>query len=216
MTKEKNSEYVYLVSVAGASSSGKTTIVNKLANIVKKNNHYDNVSFLRLDDYYKDLTHLPMEKRKLVNFDHPNSLDFDLLISHIESLVIKKEAIYHPVYDFKVHNRVKGKTVKVNPAKVIILEGILLFTSEKIRNLSNLKIFVDTELDVCLSRRIRRDISERGRNVEDVLAQYENYTKPMFEQFIFPTKKFADIIIPRGGLNDTAIKILYEGFSSIF
>ncbi len=204
---EKN----FLICIGGPSGSGKTTV---LENIIKKLNQKNltNYIVIKQDDYYKTNNGIPMEERVKINYDHPNQFDNELLIKHLKMLLDNKQ-IKKPIYDFENHNRKKEK-VDVFPSKVIVLEGILALESKEIRNLSNLKLFVDTDLDLCLLRRIKRDISERGRNLDGVLKQYLATVKPMLEQFVYPCKKYADVIIPEGGNNKNAINLVSSSIIS--
>lgn len=191
-----------IIGICGGTGSGKTTVVNKILDILPE----DQVVILSQDSYYKDNSHIPLEERKLINFDHPNSIEFDLLYSHIQELK-KGNSIQKPMYSYLSCTR-DSKTITVQSKEVIILEGILLFSDERIRNICNMKVFVDAAADERLMRVIKRDIIERGRNVEQTLERYIDTVRPMHEQFIEPTKRFADIIIPLGGENVVAINIL--------
>jgi len=191
-----------IVGIAGGTGSGKTTVVKKIMQELPP----DEVAMLPQDSYYKDNSHLPMEERQEMNFDHPASVEFNLLIRHIEEL-IKGNPIQQPIYSYLTCTRAE-ETIKVEPKKVVIIEGILVLTNAKLRNLMNIKVFVDADADDRLSRVITRDIIERGRSVNKVLERYEKTVKPMHLQFIEPTKRYADIIIPQGGNNRVAIDIL--------
>ena len=158
------------------------------------------------DSYYKETTNLPYEERKKINFDHPRAIDFELLIEHLKELK-SGQTIKQPVYSFVTHNRTED-FLKTHPRKVIIVEGILIFNSEELRNLFEIKIFVHAETDERLIRRVRRDITERGRNIDEVLTRYQTTLKPMHQQFIEPTKNFADIIIPNDRYNTVAIDVV--------
>lgn len=191
-----------IIGICGGTGSGKTTVVNKILDILPE----DQVVILSQDSYYKDNSHIPLEERKLINFDHPNSIEFDLLYEHIQELK-KGNSIQKPMYSYLSCTR-DTKTITVQSKEVIILEGILLFSDERIRNICNMKVFVDAAADERLMRVIKRDIIERGRNVEQTLERYIDTVRPMHEQFIEPTKRYADIIIPLGGENVVAINIL--------
>lgn len=191
-----------IIGIAGGSGSGKTTVVNKIIKGLPKNS----VSVISQDSYYKDNGHLSDEEKKKINFDHPASIEFELLNKHLETL-ISGEPIARPIYSYVTCARAK-ETVKVEPKKVIIVEGILIMTNAKLRNKFNVKIFVDADTDDRLMRIIRRDLIERGRSVQDVLDHYETFVKPMHLQFIEPTKRYADIIVPQGGTNLVAIDFL--------
>lgn len=191
-----------IIGICGGTGSGKTTVVNKILEILPA----DHVAILSQDSYYKDNSNIPVEERKFINFDHPNSIEFDLLYQHILELK-KGNSIEMPKYSYITCTRAK-ETIHVDCKEVILLEGILLFTDERIRNVCNIKVFVDAPADERLLRVIKRDIIERGRSVEQTLDRYMNSVKPMHEQFIEPTKRFADIIVPLGGENTVAINIL--------
>lgn len=191
-----------LIGIAGGTGSGKTTVVKKLIAQLPKGE----VTILSQDSYYKDNSHLPLKERQKINFDHPNSIEWDLLIKHIEKLK-KNESIEEPIYSYLTCTRdTKTKTVK--PHKVIIVEGILILTNNKLRDLLDIKLFVYADDDDRLGRVIERDIAERGRTVKKVLDRYSKVVKPMHLQFIEPSKSFADLIIPQGGHNKVAIELL--------
>lgn len=191
-----------IIGIAGGTGSGKTTVVNQIV----KSLPLDEICIISQDSYYKSTDALSYEERTKINFDHPRAIDFDLLIKHLEMLR-QGEIIEQPVYSFVTHNRTKD-TVKTHPRKVIIVEGILIFNNEQLRNLFDIKVFVHADSDERLIRRIRRDIKERGRDIDEVLDRYQNTLKPMHEQFIEPTKNFADIIIPNDRYNEVAIDIV--------
>ncbi len=193
---------MFIIGIAGGTGSGKTTVVNKIIQQLGP----EDIGVIAQDSYYKDLSHLPLEERAKFNFDHPRALDFDLLYQHLLDLKAGK-TIEQPVYSFIQHNRT-GDTVLTHPKKVMIVEGILIFTDKRLRELFDLKIFVHADADERLIRRIRRDIVERGRTVEEVLNRYQTTLKPMYEQFIEPTKTYADIIIPNDRRNETAIEVI--------
>ncbi len=191
-----------IIGIAGGSGSGKTTVVNKIIKGLPKNS----VSVISQDSYYKDNGHLSEEEKKKINFDHPASIEFELLIKHLDML-INGQPIEGPIYSYVTCARSK-ETVTVQPKKVIIVEGILILSNAKLRNKFNVKIFVDADTDDRLMRIIRRDLIERGRSVQNVLDHYETFVKPMHLQFIEPTKRYADIIVPQGGTNLVAIDFL--------
>ncbi|MDF2447776.1 MAG: uridine kinase [Bacteroidota bacterium] len=191
-----------IIGICGGTGSGKTTVVNKILEILPS----DHVVILSQDSYYKDNSHIPPEERKLINFDHPNSIEFDLLYDHIVELK-KGNSIRKPVYSYITCTR-DSVTIPVHSKEVILIEGILLFSDERIRNICNVKVFVDAPADERLLRVIRRDHIERGRTVEQTMDRYVETVKPMHEQFIEPTKRFADMIVPLGGENTVAINIL--------
>jgi len=184
-----------LIGVAGGTGSGKTTVANHIV----QNIGLERVVQLQHDSYYKDLSHLTQEERGRINYDHPDSLDNDLLYQHLKDL-IAGNSVMMPNYDFKTFNRVTPGTL-IEPRPVIVLDGILLFSEERIRNLMGLKIFVDTDADLRFIRRLRRDVAERGRSVESVIEQYLTTVRLMHQEFIEPTKRYADLIIPEGGFN---------------
>jgi len=198
-----------IIGIAGGTGSGKTTVAYRIYESLKGKN----VLVLEQDAYYKDLSHIPLEERKKVNFDHPSAFDNDLLIAHLKKL-IKKEEIEKPIYSFTDYTR-KKEVEKVIPKDIIILEGIMVLEEERIRELLDIKIFVDADEDERFIRRLLRDTKERGRTMESVINQYLNIVKPMFLQFVEPSKRYADIIIPQGGLNDVAIDIIVSKIKSI-
>ncbi len=194
---------IVIIGVAGGSASGKTTVANRL-----KKEFAQSVELISHDCYYKAHDDMPFEERCKLNYDHPTAFDTELLIHDILELKAGKP-IQQPVYDYTIHNRAK-ETVTVYPAKVIIIEGFLIFENIQLRNLMDIKIYVDTDADERIIRRILRDVEQRGRSLQSVIDQYCSTVKPMHEQFVEPTKKYADVIIPRGGMNEVAIKILIE------
>jgi len=197
------------IGIAGGSASGKTTVVKKIMKRLKNSK----LSQIELDSYYKDFSDLTPEERNRINFDHPQSIDFDLLIKHINELK-NGNSIEKPSYEFATHLRDK-ETTTIEPTKIIILEGILIFTDPIIRKLLDLKIFVDTASDIRLMRRIERDMKERGRSLESVKDQYFETVRPMHREFIDTTKQYADIIIPSGGNNKAAINMIISGIKDL-
>lgn len=193
-----------IIGIAGGTGSGKTTVVNEIIGRLKKGD----VAVLSQDSYYRDNSHLPIEQRQEINFDHPDSIEFELLIDSIKKLK-KGESVQQPIYSYLTCTRF-AETVEVKPHKIIIVEGILCLQPEKLRKLMDIKIFVDCEADVRLSRVIMRDIIERGRDVIKVLQRYEDTVRPSHLQFIEPTKRYADIIVPEGGKNKVAIDIITQ------
>ena len=191
-----------IIGIAGGTGSGKTTVVNQIIEELKN----EQVDVISQDSYYQDTSHLNFEERKKINFDHPKSIDFDLLVAHLQDLKTGKN-IQQPVYSFKEHNRTKD-TVEIHPRKVVIVEGILILTHPDIREMFDIKIYVHADSDERLIRRLKRDISERGRDLEEVLWRYQTTLKPMHQQFIEPTKEFADIIIPTNRYNTVAVDIV--------
>ncbi len=191
-----------LIGIAGASGSGKTLV----ANTIMEKLGSDKVVLIQEDSYYKDLSDIPLDERSGRNFDHPDAFDHGLLAEHLE-LLLQGKTIAHPIYDYKTHSRLK-ETRTVGPHSIIILEGILVLNEAKLREQMDIRIFIDTEPDICFIRRLQRDIKERGRTVESVITQYQNTVRPMYFQFVEPSKRHADIIIPRGGKNLVAIDLL--------
>tara|TARA_R110002124_G_scaffold55559_1_gene156997 strand:- start:15320 stop:15925 length:606 start_codon:yes stop_codon:yes gene_type:complete len=191
-----------IIGIAGGTGSGKTTVVNKII----KELPTDEVCVISQDSYYKATNNLSYEERTKINFDHPRAIDFELIIEHLKKLKTGK-TINQPVYSFVTHNRTTD-VVKTHPRKVVIVEGILIFNNEELRNLFDIKIFVHADTDERLIRRVRRDINERGRDVNEVLSRYQDTLKPMHQQFIEPTKNYADIIIPNDRHNNVAIDIV--------
>lgn len=198
-----------VIGIAGGTGSGKSTVAKAIFESIPEKN----VVIIEQDCYYKDQSHLPEEERVKTNYDHPLAFDNDLLIEHITKL-INGEAVDKPQYDFTVHNR-KKETVRVEPRDIIIIEGILILDSPKLRDLMDIKIFVDTDADIRIIRRIVRDMKERGRSLDSVISQYQNVVKPAHNQFCEPTKRYADIIIPEGGYNKVAVDIMVTKIKSI-
>lgn len=188
--------------VAGGTASGKTTVADTILQAVGA----AHVAHLAHDAYYKDLPHLPFEERARQNYDHPNSLETGLLIRHIKQL-IHGEPVAVPVYDFTLHKRTIETRV-VQPAPIIMVEGILIFTKRKLRELMDIKIFVDTDADVRFIRRLTRDMKERGRSLDSIIDQYLGTVRPMHLKFVEPSKRYADVIIPEGGMNTVAIDMV--------
>lgn len=191
-----------LIGIAGGTGSGKSTVANEIYGALPE----ESIAKIEQDSYYKDQSELSFEERIKTNYDHPDAFDTELLISHLQDLIGGK-SIEKPIYDFEKHTR-KSETVKVDSKDIIILEGILILVEPKIRELLDIKIFVDTDADVRIIRRMQRDIKERGRTIDSVIQQYLNVVRPMHLQFIEPTKRYADLIIPEGGYNKVAIDIL--------
>lgn len=198
-----------VIGIAGGTGSGKTSVTKAIYDQFKGHS----ILMIQQDSYYKDQTHLPMEERLKTNYDHPLAFDNDLFIEHINDL-LKYQAIEKPVYDYTIHTR-SSETIPVEPKEVIILEGILVLEDERLRDLMDIKIFVDTDADLRILRRIQRDIKERGRTVDSVIDQYVNVVRPMHNQFCEPSKKFADIIIPEGGQNFVAIDLMATKIQTI-
>ncbi|EPJ45470.1 MAG: uridine kinase [Osedax symbiont Rs1] len=194
-----------IIGIAGASASGKTLLANTLIKQVSQAGNND-IGLICEDSYYHCQDHLTMAERVEVNYDSPKSKDFDLLCDHIEALIVG-DTVDIPQYDFVNHTRFSEK-IEQAPKKVIIIEGILLFTHRRLRKLIDAKIYVDTALDFCFIRRLKRDVGERGRTMDSVINQYEGTVRPSFYKFIEPSKKYADVIIPGGGENQVAIDVL--------
>jgi len=196
-----NGKEVIVIGIAGGTGSGKSTMINKI-----KSEFNEQITIINHDYYYKDRSDISFEERKKLNYDHPDAFDTDLMIDHIKKLKSWKQ-VERPVYDFTVHNRT-GETVTLYPAKVIIVEGILIFENKELMKLFDVKIFIDTDPDVRIVRRILRDVRERGRSLESVINQYMTTVKLMHEQFVEPSKKYADVIVPEGGFNMVALQMI--------
>jgi uridine kinase len=192
-----------IIGIAGGTGSGKTTVVKEITKLLSDSE----IVVIPQDSYYKDNSHLPLEERLELNFDHPESIDFKLLVKQVKDLKANK-AIEQPIYSYLTCSRSSTETVHVEPAHIIIVEGILIFTCAELRNVLDIKVFVDADADDRLGRVITRDNIERGRTIDKVLERYEKTVKPMHLQFIEPSKRYADIIIPQGGHNKVAIDIL--------
>jgi uridine kinase len=199
----------HLIGICGGSGSGKTLVARSVESALGS----DNVLFMEQDSYYRDLSHLSFEDRHKVNFDHPSAFDNDLLIDHLGKL-LSGEAVRMPAYDYTQHTR-SDNYVDILPRAVILLDGILVFEDHRLRDLMDIRVYVDTDADIRLSRRIRRDIADRGRTLEAVLEQYETQVRPMHEQFVEPFKRYADIIIPQGGMNTVAVDMLVTKVRSL-
>lgn len=199
---------VIIIGIAGGTGSGKSTLISRI-----KKEFNDEITILSHDFYYKENSHLEFEEREKLNYDHPNSFETSLMIQHIKQLK-KGKCIERPVYDFVIHNR-KKETVTVVPAKVIIVEGILIFENKELLKLFDIKVFIDTDPDVRIIRRILRDVRERGRSLDSVINQYLTTVKLMHEQFVEPSKKNADIIIPEGGYNSVALQMLNDRIKAL-
>ncbi len=198
-----------IIAISGGSASGKTTVVNEIVERLKS----VDITVICHDDYYKDQSHLSMEERLKTNYDHPNSLDNDLFVEHLHELINGK-SIEKPVYDFVNHNR-KKETIQVHPTKVIILEGILVLEEKKIRDCADVKIFVKCDEDIRFIRRLKRDIEERGRSLDNVISQYLSTVKPMFNRYVNPSSRYADIIIPNDNKHDVAVDFLVAKLKDI-
>ena len=207
--KEMDKRKPLVIGIAGGSGSGKTSVTNRIYNVFKEHS----VVVIEQDYYYKDQSHLEFEERLQTNYDHPLAFDTDLLIEHIGKL-LTRESIEKPVYDYALHTRSEQK-ITIEPKDVIILEGILVLEDERLRDLMDIKLFVDTDADLRIMRRLMRDINERGRTIESVIEQYLSVVRPMHNQFIEPTKRYADIIIPEGGHNEVAIDLMVTKIKTI-
>ncbi len=200
---------VIVIGVAGGTGSGKTTVSRRILEQVS----VVNVAYIQHDSYYKDRSHLKPAERACINFDHPDALETSLLVEHVNSLVAGN-AIDVPVYDFTTHTR-GAETTRVTPRPIILIEGILILVDKELRNLMDIKVFVDTDADTRFIRRLKRDIQERGRSMESVIRQYEETVKPMHLEFVEPSKRYADIIIPEGGLNEVGVDMLVTKIRSL-
>ena len=198
-----------VIGICGGTGSGKTTVANKIVDSVGR----ANVVFLQQDAYYRDLGDMPLEVKRRLNFDHPDALDNDLLINHLRSLKAG-ESIDQPVYDYTTHSRTNQKR-HIDPRPVIIVEGILVFVSAELRSLMDMKVFVDTDADIRFIRRLQRDLEERGRSAKSVMDQYQTTVRPMHLQFVEPSKRYADVIIPEGGSNEVGIDLITEKIRAI-
>ena len=192
----------YLIGICGGSGSGKTLVALSIVKALG----VEHVLLMEQDSYYRDLAHLPFEERHHVNFDHPSAFDNDLLLEHLHTL-LSGTAVQMPEYDYTQHTR-SGRFTEIRPRDVILLDGILIFEDQRLRDLMDIRVYVDTDPDVRLARRIRRDMAERARTLEMVLEQYETQVRPMHDQFVEPFKRYADIIIPQGGMNTVAVDLL--------
>jgi uridine kinase len=204
-----NSRKPLVIGIAGGSGSGKTSVTNSIYDVFKEHS----VVVIEQDYYYKDQSHLEFEERLETNYDHPLAFDTDFLIEHIQQL-LNRQSIEKPVYDYALHTRSK-ETVVIDAKDVIILEGILVLEDSRLRDLMDIKLFVDTDADLRIIRRIMRDLNERGRTIESVIEQYLTVVRPMHNQFIEPTKRYADIIIPEGGHNEVAIDLMVTKIKTI-
>lgn len=198
-----------IIAIAGGSASGKTTVVKEIVDRLKS----IDITVICHDDYYKDQTHLTMEERVKTNYDHPSSLDNELFVEHLHKL-LNGESIEKPIYDFVTHNR-KKETLSLKPTKVIFIEGILVLEEKKIRDCADVKIFVKSDEDIRFIRRLKRDIDERGRSMDAVINQYLSTVKPMFNKYVNPSSRYADIIIPNDNKHDVAVDFLVAKIKDI-
>lgn len=196
-----NEKNVIVIGIAGGTCSGKSTLIGRL-----KEEFGEAITMISHDYYYKAHDEMPFEERCKLNYDHPDSFETNLMLQHIEMLK-NWQSVDVPIYDYTIHNRSK-KTMTIKPSKVIVIEGILIFENKELRNMCDIKVFVDADADVRIIRRILRDAEERGRSLESVITQYTTTVKPMHEQFVEPSKKYADIIVPQGGHNNVAFQML--------
>ncbi len=200
---------ITVIGVAGGTGSGKSTLVKRLQEAFKE----EDVATLCHDYYYKAHPELTYEERTKLNYDHPQAFDTQMMVEHIKALK-ENVPIEHPVYSFVEHTRMK-ETVCVKPSKVIIVDGILIFENKELRDMMDIKVYVDTDADIRLARRILRDVCDRGRTMQSVIAQYTSTVKPMHEEFVEPSKKYADVIIPEGGFNSVAVEMLIQNIRSL-
>jgi len=192
----------FIIGIAGGSGSGKSTVARNVAQALETGS----VAFIDMDAYYLNFAHLPLPERRKINWDHPDAFDWELLVCQLATLAAG-QPIDKPVYDFVTHTR-SDRTVVVPPARVVVIDGILLFSDPRVRDLCDVKVFVDADADIRLMRRLRRDINKRGRTLEEVLDQYLTTVQPMHLQFVEPSKRYADIIVPRGGHNAVAVEMI--------
>jgi uridine kinase len=205
----KESKHPVVIGVAGGTASGKTTVSEAILARVGR----ERIAYTQHDSYYRDLSHLPLEERARLNFDHPDALENELLVSHLKQLMAG-QGVDVPVYDFTTYIRT-GETRRVEPTRVILVEGILIFVDKALRELMDVKIYVDTDADLRFIRRLQRDTAERNRSVESVIRQYLDTVRPMHLEFVEPSKRYADIIIPQGGLNRTAVDLVAARMESL-
>ena len=195
-----------IIAIAGASASGKSLFASTVYQELVAELGSDGIAILAEDAYYRDQSHLTLEQRTLTNYDHPSAFEHELLANHLDALQ-RGEAIAMPQYSYTTHTRL-AETIHVQPARVIMVEGILLLSDNALRERFDISVFMDTPLDICLLRRMKRDLEERGRTVQSITEQYEQYVRPAFFDFIFPSKQFADLVVTRGGQNEIAIDII--------
>ena len=195
-----------IIGISGASASGKSLLAETIYQELKEDLGEDSICIMKEDSYYKDQAHLDMEERIKANYDHPNAFDHNLLVHHLNELK-DGNSVEVPVYDYRIHTRI-DETITFNAKPIILIEGILLLVDKAIRKRLDTSVYVDTSLDICLLRRLKRDIEERDRTMESVISQYRLTVRPMFLEFVEPSKQFADIIVPRGGRNRVAIDMI--------
>lgn len=204
-----DSRRAFTIGVAGGTGSGKTTVSRRIWEAVGR----ERIAYLQHDNYYKDQSHLTPEERARTNYDHPDSLETSLMVRHLRELRAGRP-VDIPMYDFSVHNRSK-ETLRVNPAKVILVEGILIFVEPALRELMDMRIFVDTDADIRFIRRLRRDMVERGRILDSIIQQYLGTVRPMHMEFVEPSKRYADIIVPQGGDNRVAMEMIVSRIQAL-
>lgn len=207
MTGLRNNDTT-LIAIAGASGAGKSMLARQLCARIGQSRNSEDVSIIHEDNYYHAQSELTFEQRAQINYDHPDALEHQLLADHLRRLRVG-QAIEVPKYNYTLHTR-QNETVPQEPKRVLIVEGILVLHDPELRDLFDLKIFVDVPLDICLIRRLRRDMLERGRSLDSILDQYESTVRPMYHRFIEPTKRYADIIVPRGGDNENALDVFFR------
>jgi uridine kinase len=191
-----------IIGIAGGSGSGKSTVAKNVGHALRAGS----MVAIDMDGYYKDFSHLPLEQRRAINWDHPDAFDWELLLDHLQRLA-NRQPINKPIYDFVTHTR-RPDTVPIEPVDVVVVDGILLFVDARIRALCEVKVFVDADADIRIIRRIRRDIARRGRSLDEILDQYLRTVQPMHLQFVEPSKRYADIVVPRGGHNPVAVQMI--------
>lgn len=199
----------FIIGVAGGTGSGKTTVSRRIWEAVGR----ERIAYIQHDNYYKDQSHLTLEQRALTNYDHPDSLETSLLVEHLKELRAGRP-VDIPIYDFAIHNRSK-QTLRVEPARVILVEGILIFVEPALREMMDMRIFVDTDADIRFIRRLRRDMVERGRTLDSVVKQYLSTVRPMHMEFVEPSKRYADIIVPQGGDNRVAMEMIVSRIRAV-
>lgn len=208
MSYSKNKNTI-VIGIAGGTGSGKTTVSNKIIELIGINN----VAYLQQDSYYKDRNHLSPDNREKINFDHPSAFETSLMVEHIKSLK-RGIMVKSPIYDYETHTRKSG-TLSVKSLPILLIEGILVLANENLRKLMDIKVFVETDSDTRFIRRLKRDITERGRSMESVIYQYENSVKPMHSKFVEPSKRYANIIIQKGGFNNAGVNELVSKIRSL-
>lgn len=208
MTNPQSNSQTTLIAIAGASGAGKSLLARQLCSRILGTRATQDVAIIHEDNYYHAQSDLTFDQRSQINYDHPDALEHDLLAKHLQQLK-QGQAVEIPQYNYSLHTR-KSETIPQEPGRVLIVEGILVLHDPNLRDLFDLKIFVDVPLDICLIRRLRRDMIERGRSLDSILDQYETTVRPMYYRFIEPTKRHADIIVPRGGDNENALDVLFR------